>query len=261
MEKRRAKAWKTAQHQSPAGKKRTSNPASKQAGQEITSNPQAKRSRDQADQTNQAPAENQQAKKLKVASSHGKFQRADDSSVLVDEAVKPGAARETSTSHSVLEPLTTAYEVSVMNIISSAKVESKVTRILDTLSAFSFSPASKPSIVLVRAKAGTASKMISIVEIAKRNLAAEGFKWYQYNGLEQSVEERKLEKPVTILGRKVEPEADEDVGMAADEGAAFETLMTPLERAIDGRPKIRAVPVMTIYLSRVPIENLRAAYG
>jgi hypothetical protein len=34
-----------------------------------------------------------------------------------------------------------------------------------------------------------------------------------------------------------------------------------IERAIEGTEKVRSVPVMTVYLSRVRVEALREAYG
>lgn len=60
---------------------------------------------------------------------------------------------------------------------------------------------------------------------------------------------------------------EEDASMGVDgtgdaeDTAAFETMKTPLERAVEGKPKIRAVPVMTIYLSRVRVDALKSAFG
>jgi hypothetical protein len=38
-------------------------------------------------------------------------------------------------------------------------------------------------------------------------------------------------------------------------------MKTPFERAIEGRPKIRSVPVMTLYLSSVRVDSLRKLHG
>jgi len=70
----------------------------------------------------------------------------------------------------------------------------------------------------------------------------------------------------TILGHPIDPSAmDVDVaeneGTMMDDEGTFETMKTPLERAIEERPKVRALPIMTIYLSRVRIERLKVAYG
>ncbi|KUJ15640.1 uncharacterized protein LY89DRAFT_537840, partial [Mollisia scopiformis] len=53
----------------------------------------------------------------------------------------------------------------------------------------------------------------------------------------------------------------EDVEQSDEEEEAFEIMKTPFERAIEGTAKVRAVPVMTICLSRVRVESLRREYG
>ncbi|KAG4430816.1 hypothetical protein IFR05_013693, partial [Cadophora sp. M221] len=49
----------------------------------------------------------------------------------------------------------------------------------------------------------------------------------------------------------------------AEDEEAFEVMKTPFERALEseGKSKVRAMPVMSMYLSRVRIEGLRKAYG
>lgn len=93
-----------------------------------------------------------------------------------------------------------------------------------------------------------ASKLITVVEIAKREIAGGGGKWYQYNVVERSLEERERESG----GEAVEEDGEEE---------SFETMKTPFERAIEGTKVVRAVPGMTTYLARVRIEGLRKEYG
>jgi hypothetical protein len=163
-----------------------------------------------------------------------------------------------------------SYEIVDMNIISSSQIQSKVTRILETLSNFSFVAPTKPSIVMIHAKAPVASKLISIVEIAKREIQKVGGKWYQYSGLEQTIiqpgkQSAVMKGPGFTLGSKSEgaTEAMDEEGesQSVDGETGFETMKTPLERALEGKPKIRAVPVMTIYLSRIGIDSLKKAFG
>jgi hypothetical protein len=45
------------------------------------------------------------------------------------------------------------------------------------------------------------------------------------------------------------------------EEEGFETMKTRIERMVDGTDKVRAVPVMTVYLSRVRVEKLRGLFG
>lgn len=166
-----------------------------------------------------------------------------------------------------------AYDVCDINIISSSQIQSKVTKILETLASFSFVAPIKPRMVVVRAKAPISSKCITIVEISKREIAKAGGKWYQYSRLDQTVaiQEKKsagFNGPGYTLGRKPEFDAD---GMDIDEKpvsqsigeeeSGFETMKPPLERAIEGRSKVRAVPTLFIYLSRVRVDILKQAYG
>ena len=60
---------------------------------------------------------------------------------------------------------------------------------------------------------------------------------------------------------KKNDDAEEDSESDAEDAAAFETMKTPFERSIEGKPKVRAVPHMTIYLSRVRIDSLRKELG
>lgn len=154
--------------------------------------------------------------------------------------------------------LKTTYDVTDMSIISSAKIEAKVTRVLETLAKFSFMPVvppCKPNIIYLHAKAPCASKLVSILEIAKRTIAEKKGKWYQYTQLGEVKEERQRE--VT----------NGDAMMIDDDTTAdttdfrFETMKTPFERATEGRPKIRAVPFLGVYLSRVRVESLKKLYG
>lgn len=59
-------------------------------------------------------------------------------------------------------------------------------------------------------------------------------------------------------GGEQEQEEEEE-----EEEEAFEIMKTPFERALEAeaRPKIRAVPTFTLYLSRVRIESLKKIYG
>lgn len=93
--------------------------------------------------------------------------------------------------------------------------------------------------------------MISIVEIVKRNVGGEGGKWFQYIAVDAKLLEKKKEK-----GKEGKEEAGND---AEEDG--FEVMKTPFERIIEDRAKVRSVPVMAIYLSRVRIDDLRKKHG
>ncbi|KFX90959.1 hypothetical protein O988_07969 [Pseudogymnoascus sp. VKM F-3808] len=135
-------------------------------------------------------------------------------------------------------------------------MQTKISTLLSQLRSFSFTApaaAQKPVIVIAWAKAKSAGKLISVVEVVKREIAGEGDVWFQYNGLGEG-----------IAGVPREKDGDGevlDVEMEDVEEEGFEKMKTRIERAIEGTEKVRSVPVMTVYLSRVRIEALRGAYG
>ena len=156
---------------------------------------------------------------------------------------------------------------------------------LDILSVYPTPQNEKPRVVVMKAKAGVASKMISIAEIAKREIgkgSSGAWKWFQYSAVEVVMEEVKKRENVVEKKDKEKGKREDRVegngegeGMEKEKGkdnveveeeeeeetTAFETMKTPFERANEGRAVVRAVPVMRIYLSRVRIDGLRKAYG
>lgn len=51
--------------------------------------------------------------------------------------------------------------------------------------------------------------------------------------------------------------------MDGEEEEGFEVMKTPFERVLEeeDRPKVRCMPTLTLYLSRVRIESLKKLYG
>jgi len=147
-----------------------------------------------------------------------------------------------------------------MSIISSSKIVQKATRTLSILAEYPAIPPAKPKVMKLHAKAEAASKMISITEIAKRNIAKDGGKWFQYNKVEEVMEETKSKEEESKGRGKKSDEEKDGIGSEADEDG-FEAMKTPFERSIEGKPKVRGMPIMTIYLSRVRIDSLRKEWG
>lgn len=177
-------------------------------------------------------------------------------------------------SPSLMKSIVATYEVTSMNIISSSRIQSKVTTIIEKLGSFSFVTATPPNLVLLRAKDAVASKLITIVEITKREIAKAGGKWYQYNVLGQVLapQEKKsaaMKGTGFMLGRKTNSDIDamelhgskDGQNIEEEEETSFETMKTPLERAIEGKPKVQAIPVILIFLTRVRSDALKEAYG
>ena len=152
-----------------------------------------------------------------------------------------------------------------MQIISSSKMSSKIARSLDTLVLGKINMADvncKPGLVVMYAKAATASKMVSVVEVVKREIGQKGGKWYQYNALGETMVVIPRRQPKSEKVGNGKRQADEkEVDGEEDEESYFETMKTKQERILEGTDRQRAVPVLTVYLSKVPIEKLKMKYG
>ncbi|KAK7931615.1 hypothetical protein PG985_002327 [Apiospora marii] len=193
----------------------------------------------------------------------------------------------------ILAAVESKYDVQTHSVISSSKIQKKVTSVLRHLqppTTSATNPSPKPRVSVLRARAADAGKLISIAEIAKREmLKSNGARWYQYIALGSETKEvgrddrprmssaQKEGKTViedTILGRQIqgqsatgdtddEQQQHQETGRDEDDEGddGFEEMKTPFERAIEGTPKIRAAPVMSLFLSPIPIDELRRRYG
>ncbi|CAJ2503021.1 Uu.00g104150.m01.CDS01 [Anthostomella pinea] len=217
----------------------------------------------------------------------------------------------------------TNYDVQLQSVISSSKIQQRVTAMLRHLSPPSDSTTTphhkekemgmgketatgKTRISVLRARAPDAGKLISIAEIAKRELGKQGGadrkqqlgqtaapepepepapptpaatprepssreagRWYQYIALGEEKKERPRDEgktmivEETVLGGKANDNDDHTQAHEDEDadGDDFEVMKTPFERAIEGRPLVRGVPIMSLFLSRVPVEELRRRYG
>ncbi|TGJ87038.1 hypothetical protein E0Z10_g1760 [Xylaria hypoxylon] len=185
----------------------------------------------------------------------------------------------------VLSAIEARYEVQLQSVISSSKIKQRVLAMLRHLTPPTMSSSIEPKpdtlipktkVSVLRAKATEAGKLISIAEIAKREIEKErstsdsvvtetsqGSKtgcWFQYIALGEELQQKHREEGNTVIEETVlgDPGADEQ---DHDEDDDFEVMKTPFERAIDGRPLVRGVPVMSLFLSRSSIEELKRRYG
>ncbi|KAK1068279.1 hypothetical protein LTR12_001223 [Friedmanniomyces endolithicus] len=147
------------------------------------------------------------------------------------------------------EALAQEYQVIKHRIISSTQIASRTTTIVSKLTQRA-TDGEKPTVVCLTAEARVASKLISVVEIAKRDLACKGVKWFQYNALSSHVGEIPRER------KERGNQSSDDAGARGEENDAFQTMPDPM-----GATKKRNTPVMTIYLSSVAVRELRVAYG
>lgn len=146
--------------------------------------------------------------------------------------------------------LESKYELLKLSVHSSTQISNRTAAVLAKLEATQGSD-SKPKIVVLRAGARTASKLISIIEIAKRDLISKGIKFFQYTALSSEMIEIQR-KPKRGTGIPAEQENADD----GDSDDAFETMGA----VPDTGSKKRLVPVMTVYLSTKSIKELAKEY-
>lgn len=135
-----------------------------------------------------------------------------------------------------------------LNVSSAHQISNRTSAIISRLNpGEQSSDDQKTVIVMLTAKAKAAGKLISIVEIAKRELTSAGIRCYQYTALGSELVEIERHSKSTKKGAAGEGESDD----------AFETMGGLQESAT----KKRSMPVLTIYLSRASVKELKVAFG
>lgn len=180
----------------------------------------------------------------------------------------------------LLQELRGRYEIATASVISSSKIGKKVTAVLAHLGRVDlFSPDSRPGVMMLHARAGDASKMVTVMELAKRRMGEAGVAWYQYNRVYEVAGPRggaagsgsrgkvggggnQMVIEDTVMGGGAngpEDEEEDDDDEDEDEDEAFEPVETPLELATRDKPAVESKSTyMSMFLSRVPIPELQA---
>lgn len=178
--------------------------------------------------------------------------------------------------------LSAKYSTHSMTVSANSKIRAKVTHLLQSMADF--------DVVAASARSDAGNKLVSVVEIAKRQLQDAGRDWFQYTGCTGRLEQlknpaagrgngdggrmianwglgRSLESgeveggaPVTTTTTPV-PAADGDEempdavdGVDGAEETAFEQMVAP------ERQKVRLVPIMTVFLSGRAVPELRKLF-
>ncbi|KAI1808175.1 hypothetical protein F4811DRAFT_340060 [Daldinia bambusicola] len=198
----------------------------------------------------------------KITDSLAKRKRTDSELVAPNKKAKLEASLNLSSSQEdvkMLQALESKYDVRVHSVISSSKIQKKVASILQHLTDNAASKTKTGrSVVVLRAKAPDTGKLVSIAEIAKRELGkrTDGARvWFQYIALGEELKERPRNEGNTII------EETKLGGTGGGDEDDFEIMKTPFERAIEGQPRWRGIPVMSLFLSPVSIEELKKRYG
>jgi hypothetical protein len=166
--------------------------------------------------------------------------------------------------------LSETHTITRLSIQSNTQISAKATNVISKLSPTTQEKDSsktdtdtnaKPPLIILRAQSRWASKLISIVEIAKRNLESpdSGIKIFQYSSLSSEMVEIERKPKPKGLGAPL-PE-----GEGSDDEDAFQTMGASAPTASSGQDeggmKKRAVPVLTVYLATRPVKALRSEFG
>ena len=147
--------------------------------------------------------------------------------------------------------LSQKYDLVKLSVINSTSISKRTAAIIAQLG--DASPKSKIVVIALTAKSRAANKLISIVEIAKRELATRDTTCFQYNDLIcETIEIKRNPNPSSSAGG-----ADKDDDEDDDSENAFETMGAQTEAGL----KKRTVPVMTTYLSISSVKELKVALG
>lgn len=202
------------------------------------------------------------------------------------------ASKDTQILPPELQQFQSSFEFTKISIISSSKMEKSVRKLLLSLEKFSFADLNcKPGVVMLSAKASVATKLVGVVEIAKKAIDKDNGKWYQYSKVQEDVvpleqksmkredggktlsewqAEQKRPREESSEGATVheveetklggnEDDMDEDAFETMGFAGSYEAKTTTEEH--EARRKVRAVPVMTIYMSRVAVPGLKDIFG
>jgi hypothetical protein len=158
----------------------------------------------------------------------------------------------------LLATLKPKYDVLTASIISSTKIQARVTRSLHQLRDGKLQNETRiPGVVLLHARQPEVCKMITVAETVKRTLEKEDKRWYQYNQLyvvaprAQTKEKDTIEE--TISGNPEDQAGDDD-----DDDDDFETMESRFKRAILPQRPDRLPRSLRIFISTVHLPELVA---
>lgn len=164
----------------------------------------------------------------------------------------------------LVQELSGKYHIQTTSVIASSKINKKVTSVLSHLGHVDlFDPKSRPGVIMLHARDKDASKMVTVVELAKRRLTEAGQPWFQYNRVYQVAEPPR----VSTNSRRSRGVGDqtviEDTCLGDDEDEddedAFEPVQNAFEQAVQEKPLVEHKNTyMSMFLARVPIPELQA---
>ncbi|KAL2127603.1 hypothetical protein VTI74DRAFT_10439 [Chaetomium olivicolor] len=162
------------------------------------------------------------------------------------------------------------YEIKTLTVLPSTSIAKHVDRALSHLGQFNaWDKSVLPGVVLLCAKSAAAGKLVTIAELVRRRIGEAEQKWWQYNVLGETVveEEEGVNQGGASAGNEDgQAEVVEDRYMAVEdqsqemggEGKYFETIRPGIHEQAVQPARVKYKAHLTVLLSRVPLEELRA---
>lgn len=196
-----------------------------------------------------------QSSRLPASKKRKLNQGASESLGIHHDAAKTAQPATLVTPHQpILAELSQKYDILPSSVISSSKIRQRTTaatrHLLKAPEERSSSGERKTRVVLLYARTDCLSKLVTIVEMAKRILGEAGRGWWQYNQLYEP-EERKKKDVIeeTVLEK------------GGDEEEFFETMGARLQEAILPEPKTRMVKSLRVFIATGPVAELKTKTG
>lgn len=155
----------------------------------------------------------------------------------------------------IISQLSHKYAILPLSVISSSKIQKRVTLAVSHLEVPEKSDA-QARLVLLYARTSEVSKLITITEQCKRIIGQTQRNWFQYNQLFDSTNEQEKRKRKELIEETVLKGDMEDDRDSADDD--FEVMQDRFEKAVLPPPPQRTIKSMRIFLSTVPIPELKA---
>ncbi|KAI4212512.1 MAG: hypothetical protein LQ351_004764 [Letrouitia transgressa] len=179
---------------------------------------------------------------------------------------------------SQLFDLQASYNVTTISIISSSSINAKIRNLL-----FHFEQCSAPEkssqqrVVVLRAKAKVASKLVTVVEIAKKEIECSKGRWWQYSNVTARYEkfmmaERPLDDRKVPVNRSEKLQQDAQTSLKNDSASTINDSQDEFEEMSligcngsgswkQGQNKVKAVTILTIFLASTSIPKLKELFG
>ncbi|KAM7199357.1 hypothetical protein V8F20_005752 [Naviculisporaceae sp. PSN 640] len=173
----------------------------------------------------------------------------------------------------LVDKLKPRYQLKHMSVMPSTKVSQHVDKALNHLSRFNlWDQAVLPGVIFLTAKSVASVKLITIIELVRRRIGEGGQKWYQYNVLSETEDDRPPlhHQQQTIMDRSVvedtymaiddRQEREEGENDDDDNDDYFETSVLAaqtIHEQATSPPTPFHKRLMAIFISRVPLDEIK----